>query len=331
MTVEVADESVWARAVDLLAAAPSVALACHVSPDGDALGSMLALGMALARRGAAVRCSFAGAPVVADAYRVLPGQELVVPEAAFPAAPDVLVTLDTASLDRLDSLAPAAKNARDVVVVDHHERGDGYGSLRLVDATAAATAFIVAALIGRLGVALDAPMATCLYAGLSADTGSFKFAATTPAVHALAGRLIAAGARHEAVARALWDTHPFGYVQLLGRACGRAVLEPDGAPGGLVWTVVPAGDLAELGLRLVDAEAIIDTIRTVSEAEVAVVLKGDLDGSYKVSTRSKGTVDVGAVCAALGGGGHRFAAGFTSTADVAGTLRRVRAALAEGA
>lgn len=332
MTVEVAGEAVWARALDVLAAAPTVALACHVSPDGDALGSMLALAMGLQRRGVSVTCSFAGAPEVADTYRFLPGQQLLVPEEDFPAAPAVLVTLDTASVERLDTLAPAARAAGELVVVDHHERGDGYGSIRLVDTTAAATAVVVAALIGRLGVALDEPVATCLYTGLSADTGSFKYAATTPTVHLLAARLLAAGARHEEVARALWDNHPYGYVQLLGRVCERAALEPEEAGGrGLVWTVVRVEDLKQFGLRLADAEPVIDTVRTAAEAEVAVVLKEDVDGTFKVSTRSKGAVDVGGVCAALGGGGHRFAAGYTSTEDVAGTLRRLRAALAGAA
>lgn len=274
-------EPVWSAALAAIETAGEVALACHVAPDGDALGSMLALGLALRARGVPVRCGFAGSPQVPATYSYLPGQELLVGEADFPAAPALLVTLDTSSVD-------------------------------------------------RLGVRLDADIATCVYTGLTTDTGSFKYAATTPAVHDLARRLLETGIAHDRVARAIWDTHPYGYVRLLGLACSRARLEPAEVSGlGLVWTWTTAADLREHGIGIDEVEAVIDVVRTTAEAEVAVVVKEDLDGALKVSTRSKGRVDVGAVCAALGGGGHRFAAGFTSPDDLSRTLERLREMLAE--
>ncbi len=116
-------------------------------------------------------------------------------------------------------------------------------------------------------------------------------------------------------------------MQLLGRVCARAELDPEAARGlGLVWTCVGADDLDLAGLAVGDAEGVIDVVRTAREAEVAVVLKQDGD-VWKVSTRSQGAVDVGAVCASLGGGGHRFAAGFTSELDEAGTMRLLCEAL----
>src|SRR5207248_4978800 len=153
-------------------------------------------------------------------------------------------------------------------------------------------------------------------------------AVTTPAVHAVAGRLLAAGARPDEVGRRLWGTRPFGFLSLLGTALDRARLEPEAAAGrGLVWTFTTAADLADAGLDLDEVEAVIDVVRQAEQADVAVVLKGDVDGSYRVSTRSRGETDVGAACAALGGGGHRLAAGFTSRDDVDTTLARLRAAL----
>lgn len=322
-------EPVWSAALAAIDAAGEVALACHVAPDGDALGSMLALGLALRARGVPVRCGFAGSPRVPATYAYLPGQELLVDEADFPAAPALLVTLDTSSVDRLAALAPSVAGAGEVLVVDHHERGDGFGTIRLVDPRAAATAVVVEEFVRRLGVPVDADIATCIYTGLTTDTGSFKYVATTPAVHDLARRLLETGIAHDRVARAIWDTHPYGYVRLLGLACSRARLEPAEATGlGLVWTWTTAADLREHGLGIDEVEAVIDVVRTTAEAEVAVVVKEDVDGALKVSTRSKGHVDVGAVCAALGGGGHRFAAGFTSTGDLTATLDRLRAALA---
>jgi phosphoesterase RecJ-like protein len=225
-------------------------------------------------------------------------------------------------------LQPLADRARDIVVVDHHAHNAGLGGLHLVDSRAAATAVVVEELIRRLGEELDETTATCLYTGLVTDTGSFQHAVTTPAVHAVAGRLLAAGVRPDDTGRRLWGTRPFGFVQVLGAAMSRATLEPDAAGGrGLAWTWTTPTDLSAAGIDMDQIEALIEVVRQVDEADVAAVFKGDVDGSYRVSTRSRGGTDVGAACAALGGGGHRLAAGFTSRDDVETTIAKLRAAL----
>lgn len=322
----------WAAAVSLLRDAPKVALACHVGPDGDALGSMLALGAALRTLGKDVVASWGGEPFEVPAvYSFLPAVDLLVPPAQFPAAPEVFVTFDTGSVDRLGTLGDRVQAAGTCLMVDHHESNTRFGGLNLLDTTAAATAVLVDELVSRLDVALTQEIAAPLYTGLVTDTGSFKHAATTPSVHELAGRLLETGIRQDLISRAIYDTAPFDYVQLLGAACERAELEPDAVGGlGLVWTTVEAPELTKAGLGLADVEGVIDILRIAQEAEVAVVLKGDpLEGDWKVSTRSKGAVDVGAVCTTLGGGGHRFAAGFSTAEEPAVVLRRLRRALAE--
>ena len=145
---------------------------------------------------------------------------------------------------------------------------------------------LTAELIDRLGVPWTADIATDLYTGLVTDTGSFKYQATSPAAHLLAARLLAAGVQHAHIARRLWDTHAFGYLRLLGEALSRARLE---VPDALVWTWVDRGDLDRAGLDIEEVEPVIDVVRTAEEAEVAVVCKQDADGSWRVSTRSKGT------------------------------------------
>ena len=320
----------WAAAKALLADRDEVVLACHVGPDGDALGSMLALGLALRGRGTRVVASWGSEPFeVPHTYSFLPGLDLLVPADRVPAAPDLLVTLDTGSEDRLGTLADRVPAAREVLVVDHHASNTLYGTAHLVDEGAAATAVVVAELLDRLGLPLTQEVAVPLYTGLVTDTGSFRHPSTTPEVHRLAARLLATGIRHDLISRAIWDTQPFAYTQLLGDVCSRARLEPDAAGGlGLVWTFVEAEDLASRGLALSDVEGVIDVLRTAVEAEVAVVVEVDpVDGLYKVSARCKGAVDLGAVCTALGGGGHRFAAGFTSYEDGPTTLATFRAAL----
>lgn len=321
--VRAPDEAVWEEAVALLRGADEVALACHVGPDGDALGSLLALGLGLRSLGTRVVASWGSEPFEVPAqYAFLPGLDLLSPPDAFPAAPAVLVTFDTGSLDRLGVLAPAAASAAAVVVVDHHASNTRFGTVNLLDVDAAASVLLVDELLRRLGVPLTAEIAACLYTGLTTDTGSFKYQATTPAVHGVAARLLATGIDHAAIAREVWDTKPFGYIRLLGVLLGRATLDD-----GLVWTWSTQADFAAYGVTMDDIEGAIDVLRTTAEADVAVICKEGPDGRFAVSMRSKGGADVGALAVALGGGGHRYAAGFTSDADLATTMDRVRAGL----
>jgi bifunctional oligoribonuclease and PAP phosphatase NrnA len=316
----------WQRAVALIQGADEVALACHVYPDGDALGSMLTFAQALRTLGKGCVASFGDDPfVIPTILRFLPGQELLSPPDGYPAAPEVMVTFDAASVDRLGVLAANAGKARELIVIDHHASNARFGTVNLVDPGAASTSVLVRDLVRRLGVPLTKDMATGLYVGLVTDTGSFRYPATTPDVHGLAADLLSTGLRPDLISRELWDRAPFGYLKVLSAALGRARLEPDAAGGhGLVWTTVPRADRVAAGLPYDLVEAIIDVVRRTDEAEVAVVFKEDDDGTWQVSTRSKGAVDVSRACAAFGGGGHASAAGFSSSDPVDGTIVRLR-------
>ena len=318
----------WDKAVALLRDRPAAALACHLNPDADALGSMLALAQVLHRRGCRVWPSFSEPYDVPASLAGLPGAGLLVPPAEVPAAPDLLITFDTGSPDRLGSLAGLVDTAAEVLVVDHHASNTGFGTVHLVDPAAAATAVLVEELVRRLDEPLDADVAACLYAGLVTDTGAFKFAATTAETHELAARLLRTGIRHDLIARQLLDTHPAGWLGMVGAALARARLEPAAAGGlGLVWTETRTAELAAAGLAPDQAESVIDLVRTAAEAEVAAVCKELPGGGWTVSLRSKGRVDVSAASVSLGGGGHRFAAGFTSTGDLEATVAAIRTVL----
>jgi phosphoesterase RecJ-like protein len=320
----------WARAIKTLDEAEQVCLACHVRPDADALGSMLALAQVLRTRAARppeIVASFGDSPFEIPAILAfLPGLDLLSPPQHYPARPQVVVSLDAGSIDRLGVLAVSAAAADELIVLDHHASNTGFGTVNLVDPAAAATAVIAHELISRLGITLTRDVALGLYAGLVTDTGSFKFRATTPAVHELAARLLATGIDPGIVSRHLYDTAPFGYLRMLSAALARAVLEPGAARGhGLVWTTVTKADRAQAGLPLDAAESVIDVVRRTEEAEVAVVVKESDDGSWQVSVRSKDLIDVAAACAALGGGGHARAAGFSASGgpDVAVSALRL--------
>ena len=304
----------------------TVVLAGHVQPDADALGSTLALAEALRRQGARVLATFPGPFTLPASLGWLPGAEGLVPSSAVPRSPDVFVSLDAASPARLGELAPLLDDARTSVVVDHHASNPGFGGVRLVDPHAPATVVLVADLLDCLGVTVDAPLATCLYAGLAADTGSFRFGNTRPHTHELAARLLATGIDHAAISQRLFDTAPFGWLGLLSAVTGRAVLEPE-VGAGLVWTWASTAEAAEHGLPGEQLEALVDVVRATAEADVACVLKGQDDGSWSVSLRSRGGTDLARVALTLGGGGHRLAAGYTSWLDREGTIAALRTEL----
>jgi bifunctional oligoribonuclease and PAP phosphatase NrnA len=330
-------EACWVRAVEILAGAREICLACHIRPDGDALGSMLAMAHALRSRAGAtgqrIIASFGDQPFeVPRILRFLPGADLLSPPESYPQRPQVMVTFDAASTDRLGLLEGCATRAEQLLVLDHHASNTRFGTLHLVDPSAAATAVLAHELIGRMGIRIDRDIASGLYAGIVTDTGSFKYASTSPRVHEIAAQLLATGIEPGAVSLELWDKAPFGYLGLLSRALGRAVLEPDAAAGhGLVWTTVSRADRAAHGLQLDVAESVIDMLRRTEEADVAVVFKEDDDGRWLVSSRSKGKVDVGRACTLAGGGGHRAAAGFTAAGTVADAMAGLRELLADGA
>ncbi|MEV4559701.1 bifunctional oligoribonuclease/PAP phosphatase NrnA [Kitasatospora sp. NPDC049285] len=326
-------EPEWQRALALIARAEEIDLVCHICPDGDALGSALAAGLALRGLGKRVRVSFGDDPqVIPESLSFLPGQELIVPAAAVPDRPELVLGFDAASEERLGLLRDKAFAAGALVVFDHHASNPGFGTVRLIDPGAPATAVLVDELLRRLRVPLDQEIAACLYTGIATDTGSFKYRATTPATHEMAGRMLATGIRHDLISRQLWDTSSFGYLKVLAGALERAAFEPEEAGGrGLVWTWVPYQDLALFGVTVEEIEGLIDVLRRPAEAEVALVLKQDPDGTLRGSCRSKGAVDVAAACARLGGGGHVYAAGFSTRDGVEETVERFRVALAEAA
>lgn len=312
-------------AADLLRNATDVTLLGHLHPDADALGSALALGLALRKRGTTVRVSFGPPAEVPESLRCLDPGGLIVPASEVPAAPELLVALDAGSADRLGWLKDRVHTSGQVLVVDHHASNTRFGTHHVVDDTAEATVVLVLALIDELDIPLDRDIARCLYAGLVTDTSSFRRA--TAATHRTAARLVEAGAEPSVIARELMDGHPFAWLPMLTRVLGRAVLEPEAVGGhGLVHTAVTMADMT--GVRLEEVESVVDILRTTVEAEVTLVIKEMAPGTWSGSLRAKSAVDVRVVAVGMGGGGHRLAAGFTTTGTAADIVSRVREMLA---
>ncbi|MEK6438823.1 DHH family phosphoesterase [Pseudonocardia sp. T1-2H] len=321
-------EASVAGAANVLRGAREVVLLAHVQPDADALGSALALGIALHRRGVRVTVSF-GATSGADervpeSLRSLDEYGLLVPAAEVPAAPEVLVACDTADIGRLGSLAGLLDTAGTSILVDHHASNPGFGTVRVLDPAAEATVMLVRRVLAALGEPLDAVIGRCLYAGLATDTVGFRTAG--PGAHRLAAELVEAGVEVEPLIRRIVDTHPFSWLQALAGLLADARLEPDAAGGrGLVHTSVPAAVVAAFGQE--EVESVVGHLRTAAEADVAAVFKQVGPQRWALSLRGKGSVDLSAVAVALGGGGHHDAAGAVGDGDLAEVRAALRAAL----
>ena len=311
-----------AGAAEMLAAARSIVVLCHVQPDADTVGAALGLGLVLVRGGADVRVGFSAADTLPESLRGLPGCELLVPAAELRGGHDLVVTVDAPSVNRLGELADFADGPA-VLVIDHHKSNTMYGTANYVDPQADSTTMLIAEIMDTRGEDIDADVARCLYAGLSIDTGSFRWASA--AALRLAARLVEAGVDNAALSRELHDTHPFGWLPLLSRVLGTARLVPGTAGGaGLAYAVVGHQDWAEH--RSEEIECIVDIVRTTHEAEVAAVFKEVAPQRWSVSLRAK-TCDVSGVAVGFGGGGHTLAAGYSAAGPVDEVVAALVAAL----
>lgn len=311
-------ESEWEKAAQCLEDSKDVAVACHVSPDGDALGSMIGLARFLRRQGKKVWMGWgSGVISVPPQYLFMPGVEEVVTHERFPEAVETFVAIDCGDIERLGLLRPKFEAAGARMNIDHHISNEKFGSINLVDPDAASSSELAYELVRRMGGTPDHDEATCLYTGIVTDTGRFQYASTSPATLRTAAELREIGIDHEKIANEVYESNSFGYLHVLGLVLSRARLED-----GMVWSWLDQRDLGDLDLD--ETEHFIDTLRTVAEARVAMLLKQWPKRTYKASLRSRGEVDVAAIAKALGGGGHERAAGFEMRGSVEEIVDAIR-------
>jgi phosphoesterase RecJ-like protein len=210
-----------------------------------------------------------------------------------------------------------------VLVIDHHASNHLFGTANYVDPSADSTTMLIADLLDAWGKPIDKRVAHCLYAGLTTDTGSFRWASAR--AHRLAARLVELGVDNAAISRTLLDTHPFAWLPMLSRVLGSARLLPDAACGrGLVFAVVSHEEW--VSARPEEVESIVDIVRTTQQAEVAAVFKEIEPRNWSVSMRSK-SLDLASVAGTFGGGGHRLAAGYSAAGSADDVVAALRAAL----
>jgi phosphoesterase RecJ-like protein len=287
----------------------------HENPDGDALGSLLGTALALRTLGKDAVMYLAGDTPLPREYAFMPLDQLVrtPPEDA---SERVLVAVDCAKAERIGD--PAATTRAPLVVnIDHHHDNTRFGDLDLVVADASSTGEVLRDVIRELGIELTPELAEALYIALVTDTGRFQYTNTTPKALRLAAELVEAGADIHAVFQQVYESVEFAKLKLLARALERAqVLEG----GRIVVSHLLRSDFVQVGAAEPYSEGIIDYLRAVEGAELAVLIREpprETGPARKVSLRaSVDELDVSAIARLFDGGGHRQAAGFSSDASV---------------
>jgi bifunctional oligoribonuclease and PAP phosphatase NrnA len=297
-----------------LRAADKLLLTTHENPDGDALGSLLAMHAILTQLGkdAVMYMSPDEFPLPWE-YRWLPLDDGLVMTPPDDVAERTIVFLDCGNIDRMPVDFLQADGLH-VLNIDHHHDNTRFGTVNLVCPVASSTAEMVWRLSKELHVEITTKIANALYVGLATDTGRFMYENTSPAAHRMAAELIEAGVEPHWVYRQLYEELPFRRLQLLQRALSSVERHDDG-----VMTIahLTKRDYAETGALETDSEGVVDHMRAVEGTRVAVLVRellaNDRKGMRKVSLRATdGTVDVSRLARGFGGGGHPQAAGFST-------------------
>jgi phosphoesterase RecJ-like protein len=299
-----------------LRAARSVSICGHINPDGDCLGSNLALA-ALARALGLRATSLLAQPRPApQLYAFLDGYDFT-PAAQYARTPDLFVMIDAPNLARIGDGAEVFRRARRTVVIDHHPGYAGEADLYFGDAHAPAAGSLVWQLIEASGVHPTVQMAECCYVAVMTDTGRFSFQNTDAEVFEQAARMIHHGARPTYLSQKVYENKPVGSVRLESRLVERMRFACDGA---VVYSWITEQDFRELNVSRDDTEGLPTILRSVSGVQVAALLREE-EGVVRVNLRSRDGHDVGAFARDFGGGGHRAAAGLTLHMSLDAALR----------
>ncbi len=300
------DPSIPARLLDAFRSSRRFLLSSHVHPDGDAIGSEVALARLLA--GAGKSATIWNADPVPDSCLGVTADWPIhtgrTPPADYPGGYDLAVPLECPQLHRTG--LEQALERLPILNIDHHMGNDGYGMVSWVDTEAPAVAEMLLRLARALDWPVDQPTATALYLGLATDTGSFRFANATQRAFEAAAELVGAGARPEQIARWVYESNSPGTVRLLAEMLDTLAFHADARVASVRL------DLAmfeRAGARPTDSEGLIDHPRRIRGVEAVALFRQQTEGGVKVSLRSRGDVDVGAIATKRGGGGHRNAAG----------------------
>lgn len=316
-----ADEGL-SDAIDFLRDANSIVVIAHVNPDADAIGAVVGLTGGLRALGKQVFPALSD-PVPDYARFLDPDGAISSGLTPFPV--DAIVCADAADIERLGAVYTENRErfaSTPVLNLDHHRTNPQYGQVNFVDPAASSTSELCFRILEAMGAPIDAATATALLFGIVGDTGSFRNGATTPGAHEAAAELLRHGADSQRVAFQLFECKRFVAARLWGRVLGSIGLDPRRR---IVFAYLSQAELLSEGVTMDETEGIAEYLRGIEEADVVMLLKETAEGEVRVSMRSQPGVDVSRIATALGGGGHRQAAGCT----LPGPFESAREALIE--
>ena len=299
-----------------LQSAGTVAVLTHVRPDGDAIGSQLAMVLALQKLGkTVVAWNEDGLP---ESFAFLSGSEVITKPPDEPMEFDIVLALDTAAKNRLGTGIKAVRACKTLVNIDHHASNPSYGDLNYIDVQAPATGQIIYQLLQDQRLPFFPEIADALFVAISTDTGSFRYQNTTAHTFEIAGKLVEAGVDLATISHRIYENYPKRRILLLGQLLNEATFH---ANDRIATFSMTEATKARLAIDPADVDGLIDVIRSIDTVVVAIFFEELEDQRVRISVRSKDLrIDANRICSTWGGGGHQLAAG----ARIRGTLEEVR-------
>ncbi|MEE8432865.1 MAG: DHH family phosphoesterase [Candidatus Desulfatibia sp.] len=290
----------------------SILVVSHANPDGDAIGSLIAMGLSL--KAISKKTTLYNESPIPAVYRFLPEANSVVREVGDQNF-DTAVILDCSDLERIGEAVSMVNRIPVIINIDHHITNAGFGNLQLIDTSACATVEIVYRLIKQLSVCIDENIATSIYTGILTDTGSFRFSNTNKAAFAICEEMVALGVDPYKIARCVYGTYSLGRIKLLNLALDSIEISNNGRLSIMTLT---QDMLNKTQTQPEDVDGLINYARRIEDVKVAALIQehqngdgtSETCGNYHVSLRSDGTIDVAEIASSFGGGGHSSAAGF---------------------
>lgn len=302
--------------IDQLKKSRSVLVVSHANPDGDAIGALLATGLALQKMQKNVQMyNESSIPAV---YRFLPSVQLIGQTVDAIESYDTAVVLDCGSIERVGALSPQVSKLKTIINIDHHVTNTRFGHQHLIDSNACATSEIIYRIIKKLKIEMNCAMAAAIYTGILTDTGSFRFSNTNQRAFAICAEMIERGANPYEVAQNVYGHYSLGRIKLLNLALDSLEISPNGK---LSIMSLSQDMLDKTHTQEEDIDGIINYARRIEDVKVAALIhevagNGRERRQYHVSLRSDGDVNVALIAAQFGGGGHTNAAGFSVEATL---------------
>ncbi len=291
----------------------SVLIASHVNPDGDAIGSLLAMGLALDALN--IKATLYNESDIPAVYQFMPEIKRIQNQISRVHAYETAIILDCSNLDRIGRATDIVTQIPMVINIDHHSTNTRFGERQLIDDKACATAELVFRLLKEMEVPISTAMATSIYTGIVTDTGSFRFSNTNASAFEICNEMVLLGVKPKHIARHLYGSYSLGRIKLLNLALESIEISKNGTVSMMMLTQQMLNDT---GTNPEDTNGLINYARRIEDVKLAALIQEQKNGNhvqggakeYHVSLRSDGSVDVAAIASGFGGGGHPSAAGF---------------------